>query len=230
MAIYNVDNVLAFPAPELAEDDGLLAMGGDLSLERLKLAYRMGIFPWFTSENPILWWSPDPRMVLFPTELHIAKSMRSILRNPHFTVTADQAFYAVISACQQVPRMHQDGTWITDSIIEAYLKLHLAGWAHSIEVWQQDELVGGLYGVAVGKVFCGESMFARRSNASKLAFIRLTQKLAKEGYAVIDCQMYTEHLASLGAREIPRSTFLKYLPSTFHDLSEPSHWGDWNWA
>lgn len=230
MPIYNVDNVLAFPSIELAEPDGLLAIGGDLSIERLKLAYRMGIFPWFNDDGPILWWSPDPRMVLFPEELHVARSMRSMLNNPAYSVTADRQFRAVIEACQVAPRDGQQGTWITEEMVEAYVNLHRAGWAHSIEVWYKGELVGGLYGVAIGQVFCGESMFTKVSNASKLGFIRLAERLHKQGFTIIDCQMYTDHLASLGAREIDRADFMQYLPVSLHDLEEPSLWTDWEWA
>lgn len=230
MPIYNVDNVLAFPSPDLAENDGLLAIGGDLSLQRLQLAYNMGIFPWFNEGGPLLWWSPDPRMVLFPDELHIAKSMRPLLRSKRFHLTADHAFTQVVQSCQKAPRPGQDGTWITENMVEAYVDLHRAGWAHSVEVWEGDQLVGGLYGVVVGQVFCGESMFAKIPNTSKLAFIRLTQMLHKRNFTLIDCQIYTEHLARLGAREIPRHAFQAHLPSEPFDFSARESWYGWDWS
>lgn len=219
MAAFPLSAKLAFPPPQRARFDGLLAYGGDLSVERLKLAYSKGIFPWFDDE-PILWWSPDPRMVLVPDQLRVAKSMRSMLRNPAYRVTADTAFRDVVKACRQVPREGQHGTWITPEMVDAYVALHESGWAHSVEVWHENTLIAGLYGVVVGKVFCGESMFTHVPNASKLAFITLVRHLNSLGFTLIDCQVYTDHLASLGAVEIPRAEFLSYLPA--EDVSAAS--------
>ncbi|WP_456446889.1 leucyl/phenylalanyl-tRNA--protein transferase [Thiolapillus sp.] len=201
-----------FPDPELAETDpdGLLAIGGDLAPERIVQAYRQGIFPWYDESQPILWWSPDPRMVLFPDELHLSRSLRKLLRQEKYGITFNQAFSQVIRACAE-PRRHESGTWLTREMILAWEVLHDRGIAHSVEVWQEDELVGGLYGNALGAVFFGESMFSRQSNTSKLAFACLTHSLALAGFELIDCQVYTEHLASLGARPIPRKQFLSRL-------------------
>ena len=203
---------IAFPHPELANEDGILAVGGDLSVERLLLAYRMGIFPWFNPGDPIMWWSPDPRFVLFPDELKISKSMRPYFNQKKFTVTLDEHFDQVIRSCQEVWRKGQyGGTWITEGMIEAYSRLHYMGYAHSVEVWEKDELVGGLYGIALGKIFFGESMFTKVSNASKFGFITLVKKLQEWGFWLIDCQQKTLHLQSLGARGISRTKFLNYL-------------------
>lgn len=196
---------------ENANAEGLLAVGGDLSPERLTLAYREGIFPWFNDDSLILWWSPDPRMVLFPENLKISKSMRKVLRQEQFTVTRNRNFREVVEACASVERPGQDGTWITEAMVKAYCELHRRGIAHSYEVWEGAELVGGLYGVAIGKVFCGESMFSLKSNASKAGFIRFVQDVSERGFELIDCQVYTEHLESLGAEEIPRESYLAYL-------------------
>ena len=202
---------IEFPDVELASPDGILAIGGDLSPERLILAYQSGIFPWFSEGEPIVWYSPEKRMVLFPNELKVSKSMKQLIRKDIYRITWNQNFEAVIKACQVSPRKDQDGTWITEEMRKAYIKLHELGHAKSIEVWREEELVGGLYGIDLGHVFCGESMFSRESNTSKLAFIHLVQKLQKENYRLIDCQIYTAHLASLGAREIPRQEFTKML-------------------
>lgn len=188
-----------------------MAVGGDLSPERLLLAYRSGIFPWFNDDALILWWSPDPRMILFPNEIKISKSMSKIIRIDQFKLTVNTNFKAVLENCSQVDRKGQEGTWITKNMIDAYLQLHETGFAKSYEVWQEDKLVGGLYGIDLGHVFCGESMFSLVSNASKFAFIRLAQDLEKQDYQLIDCQIYTEHLKSLGAKEIDRDDFLKIL-------------------
>lgn len=204
-------NKLEFPNVENANEDGLLAVGGDLSPERLLLAYRSGIFPWFNEDTLILWWSPDPRMVLFPGELKISKSMRKVLRKNQFTLTKNTQFERVINACASAKRQGQKGTWITEQMRTAYIRLHEMGIAKSYEVWENKVLVGGLYGLDLGHVFCGESMFSSVSNASKFAFIQLAQGLQKKNYALIDCQVYTDHLASLGALEIPRSTFIDIL-------------------
>ena len=202
-----------FPSVEYANPDGLLAMGGDLSVERLLDAYNNGIFPWYSASEPILWWSPDPRMVLFPENLKVSKSMKQLFKKESFQVTFNQDFHNVIENCATIRREGQDGTWITQEIKDAYLKLHHLGIVQSVEVWQDKELVGGLYGIYLKdkKIFCGESMFAKVSNASKYGFITYIRKLKAEGVSLIDCQIYTEHLHSLGAYEIPRKEFLAYL-------------------
>lgn len=198
-----------FPNVEEATPDGLLAIGGNLSVVRLLLAYKSGIFPWFDHDEPVLWWSPNPRFVLFPEKLKVSKSMRQVLRNSGFSVTVNQDFKAVITACSKIKRMGQSDTWITKSMIDAYVKLHKLGYAKSVEVWQNNKLVGGLYGVDLNNgVFCGESMFTAVSNASKVGFITFVQNT---NYKLIDCQVYTNHLDSLGAEDISRSAFLEYL-------------------
>lgn len=202
-----------FPPLELAlaDPNGLLCAGGDLSPERLLVAYRQGIFPWFSDGQPILWWSPDPRMVLFPGEFKVSRSLRKTLRAGNYEVRLDGEFAAVIDACAQTWRPGQPGTWITPEMRQAYLRLHELGWAHSVETWVEGELVGGLYGLAIGRMFYGESMFSRRSDASKIAAAHLTRFLESRDFGMIDCQMRTEHLASLGAREIPRAEFAARL-------------------
>jgi len=203
-----------FPPVETAleEPNGLLAIGGELTIPRLLDAYRLGIFPWFSDDDPVLWWSPDPRMVLFPDELRISKSLRKRLRRGGYTVTFDQVFRLVIKACAETPRGEDHpGTWITDEILEGYCALHELGYAHSVETWIDGELVGGLYGVQIGKMYYGESMFHRVTDASKIAFVHLVRRLATQGVGMIDCQMNTSHLASFGAREIPRREFLDKL-------------------
>ena len=210
MPLFALSHKLIFPPVQLAEPDGLLAIGGDLSPERLLLAYRSGIFPWYDGTEP-LWWCPHPRFVLFPDELLVSKSMQLLLRRQTFQFTINQAFEAVISQCKTVPRKGQDDTWISDEVREAYTRLHRQGWAHSAEAWHEGKLVGGLYGVRIGRVFFGESMFSKSSNASKYAFIRYVQQLNEEGVTLIDCQVYTQHLESLGARMIDREEFLGYL-------------------
>ena len=209
--MYFLLKELFFPDVSEADKSGILAVGGDLSPERLMLAYKSGIFPWFDSDEPILWWSPQQRMVLFPDELVISKSMRSILRKEVFTVTFNKDFRAVISNCSQISRNGQQGTWISEEMIEAYVKLHELGYAKSVEVWQNNELVGGLYGIDLGHVFCGESMFSKVSNASKVAFITLVENLKIRKYKLIDCQVHNDHLESLGAREIEREEFMQIL-------------------
>lgn len=202
-------NEIDFPDPALAHEDGLLAIGGDLSVERLVLAYKSGIFPWYSYGQPILWWSPDPRFVLYPEKLRISKSMRQVLRKSSFKVTFNEAFNEVITACAQVTREGQEDTWLTKEMIEAYNELYSNGYARSVEVWQDNQLVGGLYGVDVKNgIFCGESMFAKVSNASKVALIHFIQN---SQYKLIDCQIQTNHLESLGAEYISRKDFLKYL-------------------
>lgn len=212
--MYRLTNELYFPPVDSASPEGILAFGGDLSTERLLLAYKSGIFPWFNIDEPIIWWSPDPRMVLFLDEFKVSKSMRNILNRNTFKVTFNQDFSAVIRNCQKIVRPGQDGTWISEQMISAYEKLHELGHAKSIEVWQQEVLVGGLYGVDLGHVFCGESMFSKVSNASKVAFISLVHQLKSQHYQLLDCQVYNEHLASLGCREINRDDFIKVVKMT----------------
>ncbi|MDR1889050.1 MAG: leucyl/phenylalanyl-tRNA--protein transferase [Zoogloeaceae bacterium] len=195
----------------LRDPNGLLAAGDDLSLPRLLQAYRQGIFPWFSPGEPVLWWSPDPRMVLFPAEFRLHRSLYRTLHADAYEVRLDTAFPQVINACARTPRQGQDGTWITDGIKAAYSALHTAGWAHSVETWMNGKLVGGLYGVAIGRMFYGESMFAHHRDASKIAFAHLVRFLCEHGFGLIDCQMKTAHLASLGAREIPRAEFIERL-------------------
>jgi leucyl/phenylalanyl-tRNA--protein transferase len=209
--VYLLPKEIIFPPVHLADENGILAIGGDLSVERLQLAYKSGIFPWYNEGEPIIWYSPKERMVLFPNELKISKSMRQLIKKDEFKITFNQNFAEVILNCKNIYREGQGGTWITDEMQEAYLKLHKLGFAKSVEVWLEDELVGGLYGIDLGHVFCGESMFSKVSNTSKLAFIYLVQKLEKENYKLLDCQVYNNHLDSLGAREISRVDFLEYL-------------------
>ncbi|WP_298221350.1 leucyl/phenylalanyl-tRNA--protein transferase [Flavobacterium sp.] len=209
--MYHVSKALYFPAVETASPEGILAFGGDLSSERLLLAYRSGIFPWFEDNQPILWWSPNPRMVLFLDELKVSKSMRNVLNRGLFRVTFNQNFREVISNCKNVKRDGQTGTWITNEMIEAYCKLNELGFAKSVEVWEGERLVGGLYGINLGHMFCGESMFSLVSNASKAAFISLVNQLKSENYRLLDCQVYNEHLESLGCREIDRMEFMAIL-------------------
>lgn len=209
--MFYLTSNLFFPPVSEANYDGILAIGGDLSPERLLLAYRNGIFPWFEEGEPITWWSPNPRMVLFLDELVVSKSMRNILNRDSFTVTFNQNFREVISNCQNIKRDGQNGTWITNDMIEAYCGLHELGIAKSVEVWQDDELVGGLYGIDLGHVFCGESMFSKVSNASKVAFISLVNHLKAANYKLLDCQVYNPHLESLGCREIEREAFINIL-------------------
>jgi leucyl/phenylalanyl-tRNA---protein transferase len=210
--VYILSKELIFPHPSKTDRRGCLAYGGDLSTERLLLAYRSGIFPWFNEGEPISWFSPDPRMVLFPEDLYVSKSMKQVLERSYFEITYNTAFEAVMQNCSKIKRDGQyASSWITNDMITAYVNLHEQGYAHSVEAWQNGELVGGLYGIALGKCFYGESMFAKTSNASKAAFISVVKKLESLGFWLIDCQMYTKHLASLGADLIPRNIFLQYL-------------------
>ena len=211
--MYLVSDELFFPPVEHSNAEGILAMGGDLNPERLILAYKSGVFPWFNPGEPIIWWSPNPRMVLFLEEFKISKSMRNILNRNTFDVTFNQNFREVLFNCKSIKREGQDGTWITDDMAEAYSKLHDLGIAKSVEVWQNGILVGGLYGIDLGHVFCGESMFATVSNASKVAFVALVNQLKASNYSLLDCQVYNEHLESLGCREIKRDIFIKILTS-----------------
>ena len=209
--MYRLTDALLFPSPEQASAEGIVAVGGDLQPERVMLAYRKGIFPWFESDDFLLWWSPDPRMVLFPDRLKISKSMRTILRKKQFEVTFNKAFDQVVEACAKVKRFGQNGTWITPGLMEVYSTLHIQGHAHSVEVWEEGSLVGGLYGIDLGTVFCGESMFSKSSNSSKVALIFLVKELKKNKYELIDCQVPTQHLASMGAEPISRTEFLTFL-------------------
>lgn len=205
------DDALWFPPVDMALEDGLLAMGGDLGIARLLLAYRSGIFPWFNEDDPILWWSPDPRCVLFPDQLKVSKSMKQLFKRQAFDFRVNTAFRQVIESCSGIERKEGNGTWITPDIIDAYVAMHEAGYGYSAEVWQNGLLVGGLYGILLGEVFFGESMFSRVSNASKYAFISWTQQLQQQGIRLIDCQLHTAHLESLGATMIPREDYISLL-------------------
>jgi leucyl/phenylalanyl-tRNA---protein transferase len=224
MPIFRLTEQLRFPPPEYADPDGLLAVGGDLSPERLLLAYSMGIFPWYGEETPILWWSPHPRLVLFPDELKVSRSLQRVIRKGTFQVTMDSAFPDVIAECAQVRLKNREGTWIVPEMSAAYCRLHALGYAHSVETWRQGELVGGLYGLALGRVFYGESMFTKRSDASKVALVHLVHLLSSWHFEMIDCQLTTRHLLSLGAREIPRREFLRRLATA---LKAPHQAGSW---
>lgn len=224
MPIHRLPREIVFPDPERAEPDGLLAVGGDLSPERLLAAYAAGIFPWYSEGAPILWWSPDPRLVLEPGHLHVSRSLQRTLRRRRFRVTADTAFEPVVRRCASRERPGQDGTWITDEMARAYVRLHRLGFAHSFEAWEDEALAGGLYGVSLGAAFFGESMFADRPDASKVAFVRAVELLARRGFGLLDAQVRTEHLLRLGAREIPRREFLRRLARA---LERPTWRGPW---
>lgn len=209
--MFLLSNDLVFPPVEMADEDGLLAIGGDLSTGRLLLAYQQGIFPWYSEQDPICWWCPNPRFVLFPDELKISRSMKRVLRSGPFGFTTNTAFAEVIRNCRTISRKDQDGTWISAEVQNAYIRLHELGYAHSAEAWNNNELVGGIYGVRLGNIFFGESMFSRQTNASKFALARYVEQLKQEGVVLIDCQVYTLHLESLGARMIPRKDFMRLL-------------------
>lgn len=209
--MFELTDRFEFPSPESADQQGIVAVGGDLNPRRVLLAYQQGIFPWFEQDDFLIWWSPDPRMVLYLEDLKISKSMRQLLRKNPFEVTFNKAFTDVVEACAKVKRFGQTGTWITPGLMNAYKELHEQGDAFSVEVWQEGVLVGGLYGIDVDPVFCGESMFSKASNASKVALIYLVRELKKQHYTLIDCQVPTAHLASMGAETISRSTFLNHL-------------------
>ncbi len=206
-----LNSKLFFPPVDTADEEGILAIGGDLSADRLLLAYRSGIFPWYNDDQPIIWWSPDPRFVLFPNKIKVSKSMQAVIKNNQFIFTINKVFAQVIKHCKNIDRKEQDGTWITAEVEKAYTTLHLKGFAHSAEAWLNDELVGGLYGVRIGNIFFGESMFSKVSNASKFAFIQLIKYLQQEGVVLIDCQVYTTHLESLGAGMIDRKDFMQFI-------------------
>ncbi len=220
--VYKLDDKIWFPHPSNADNDGLLAFGGDLSLKRLILAYSNAIFPWYSEDSPILWWSPDPRFVLFPKKIKISSSMKKFIKKSNFNVTFDTAFKDVIDNCGKL--REEDGTWILPEMKKAYYNLHLKGLAHSVEVWNGDKLVGGLYGVSIGKCFFGESMFSIESNASKFGFIKLTEYLIKNNFIIIDCQVYTKHLESLGAESISRIQFLEIIAKGFEFQTMQYKW------
>ncbi len=211
MPVYLLNEQIAFPSPRLSREDGLLAVGGDLSTERLLLAYRLGIFPWYTEGEPILWWSPDPRLVLYPGEFKPSRSLQKTIRQNLFRISLDAAFNEVINACAQPRKKQGEKTWITADMIKAYCLLHALGFAHSVEAWYEDRLAGGLYGIALGHCFFGESMFTRVRDASKVALATLVRYLSERSFEFIDCQVTTSHFIRLGAREIPRDTFLRQL-------------------
>ncbi len=211
MPVFLLSDDIIFPQPELSEKDGLLAVGGDLSENRILKAYSMGIFPWYIKGSPILWWSPDPRLILVPEELKISRSLRQVIKKGIYKVTMNEAFDKVIHNCANIQRKGQEDTWITEEMIEAYISLHNSGYAHSVESWYKGTLVGGLYGIILGKAFFGESMFAIKANASKVALATLVQRLIELNFSFIDCQITTGHLKSMGAKEVPRTIFLQML-------------------
>jgi len=225
MPIFRLDNELVFPDPSYAEEEGILAIGGDLSVDRLILAYANGIFPWPRKGAPLLWWSPDPRMVLYPDDLIISHSLKQLIKSNKYSITYDKDFGSVIKHCAIIPRMGQDGTWITRDMIKAYLKLYREGFAHSVETWYEGELVGGLYGVSLGKVFFGESMFFKMRDASKFAFYHLVQLLKEWNFELIDAQQETDHMKSMGAKSVPRDVFMQQLENA---VSQPTYKGNWN--
>jgi leucyl/phenylalanyl-tRNA--protein transferase len=224
MPVYRLTDEIIFPPPQLADKTGLLALGGDLGEERLLLAYSHGIFPWYSEDEPILWWSPDPRLVLYPDEIKISKSLEKVINKKVFDVTFDAAFGQVINLCSLAGRRKNEGTWILPEMITAYNALHESGYAHSVEAWKDGVLAGGLYGVSLGRCFFGESMFTIESNASKVAFACLVEHLKENSFLLIDCQVSTGHLKRFGAREIPRSLFLKQLKKA---LETPTMKGKW---
>lgn len=224
MPVFLLSENVAFPPAHFATAEGLLAVGGDLSQERLLSAYRKGIFPWYADNEPILWWSPDPRLVLYPDELHVSRTLNKVLRKNMFTVTVDSAFEDVITACAKTRTQNEEGTWIVDDIQAAYCQLHGAGYAHSVETWLNGHLVGGLYGVSLGRCFFGESMFSNASNASSVALVALARHLMTLSFDFIDCQVTTAHLMRFGAREIPRSQFLKELRKALAGTTLKGRW------
>ncbi len=224
MPVFQLSEDIVFPSPHLASKEGLLAIGGDLSVERLLLAYSSGIFPWYSDGEPILWWSPDPRLVLYPEEFKVSRSLRKVIRQKTFEVHMDRAFETVINECAQVRLEKNEGTWIVDDMVRAYCRLHEVGFAHSVEAWQGNALVGGLYGVSIGKCFFGESMYTRVTNASKVALVALVEHLKRLDFAFIDCQIATPHFSRLGAREISRTRYLRELTDA---LGYPTQKGRW---
>ena len=224
MPIFRLSDRMSFPPPYFAAHNGLLAIGGDLSETRLLLAYRMGIFPWFSPDDPILWWSPDPRLVLYPDEIRVSRRLRRKMKNSDFTVYSDSAFNRVIGECARIRLENNEETWLIDEMISAYARLHKHGYAHSVETWQRGALVGGLYGISLGGAFFGESMFSRVSDASKVALVALCRHLARSGFDLIDCQVATSHLKGLGAREISRKHFLKQLEASMDRPTDKGRW------
>jgi len=218
--------VIYFPHPEQTTSEGILAIGGDLSVERLRLAYQWGIFPWYNHEDPIMWWNPDPRFVIYPDKVKVARSLRPYFNQQKFRVTYDQAFANVISQCQKIKRQGQGSTWITDEMKAAYIQLHHEGVCHSVEVWNGDDLVGGLYGVALGKIFSGESMFSLESNASKFGFVSLARKLLEWDFWIIDCQQPNPYLESLGGESISRKKYMEMIRKNIFEDSREGNWGD----
>lgn len=225
MPVFALQDELVFPPVELANEDGILAVGGDLSPNRLLLAYSSGIFPWYNEDEPIIWWAPNPRFVIFPRDLRVSKSLRKLIKRGAFEVTFDRAFREVMSGCRS-PRKNQDGTWITDEMLEAYCLLHELGFAHSVEAWQDGELAGGLYGVSLGRCFFGESMFTRVSNASKVAFATLAERLLSHDFQLIDSQVYTDHLSTFGAINIPRDEYQIHLDRILQYETLRGDWGE----
>ena len=223
MPVFLLSDELFFPPPQLASKEGVLAIGGDLNIDRLLLAYQTGVFPWYSDGDPIIWWSPDPRLVLFPDEIRVSRTLEKVLKKNQFQVTMDTRFEQVISECAGT-RRDKEGTWIVDDMIDAYISLHRAGYAHSVEVWQDENLAGGLYGVSLGRAFFGESMFTNISNASSVGLVKLVEYLKDISFSLIDCQVRTDHLIRFGAREIPRSQFLKLLKQS---VDQPTKKGKW---
>lgn len=224
MPVFRLDSRVLFPPVHMAREDGILAVGGDLQPERLLLAYSNGIFPWYSEGEPIIWWSPDPRFVIFPHEIVINKSLRKVIKKEQFSITYDTAFRQVMEGCGG-PRKHEDGTWITPEMLEAYCRLHELGFAHSVEAWFEGELAGGLYGISLGKAFFGESMFTRVSNASKVAFVTLAKKLMDLDFAFIDSQVHTDHLQRFGAVHIPREDYIDLLSEALKQKTLKGNWG-----
>ncbi len=224
MPVFRLSDALVFPDPTLADDGGLLAVGGDLRPERLLLAYRNGIFPWYSEGRPIMWWCPAPRYVLLPEELHVGRSLKKQIKRAPYRISCDEAFEQVMLRCAKAPRPGQDGTWITKAMRAAYVELHRLGFAHSVEAWQGDELVGGLYGVAIGQAYFGESMFAEAPDASKIGFVLLVEQLQRWGFRLVDCQVHTEHLERFGAKMIELSEFLARVRAA---VDAPGHPGPW---
>ncbi|CAB1077950.1 Leucyl/phenylalanyl-tRNA--protein transferase (EC [Olavius algarvensis Delta 1 endosymbiont] len=224
MPVYQLSEDLVFPSPHLASQEGLLAIGGDLSPSRLLLAYSNGIFPWYSEGEPILWWSPDPRLVLYPADLKVSRSLKKVCKQGAFELTMDRSFEEVITECARVRLENQEGTWIVDDMVQAYCRLHDSGLAHSVEAWQDNRLAGGLYGVSLGSCFFGESMFTRVTNASKVALVALVQHLKPLGFAFIDCQITTAHLTRFGAREISRSRYLGELAEALKPATLQGKW------
>jgi leucyl/phenylalanyl-tRNA--protein transferase len=227
MPYYFLGEELIFPSLENTDEHGILALGGDLSSERLLLAYRSGIFPWYSADEPIIWWSPDPRFALYPSNIKVSKSMRQVLRKGQFEVTLDQNFAEVIYHCGKIKRRGQYDTWITEEMKQAYIHLHQLGYAHSVEVWENGSLVGGLYGVSLGRCFFGESMFSYVSNASKAGFITIVQHLIEREFMLVDCQVHTKHLESLGAEHISRDKFVENIKLATTYPSIVGSWQDW---